>query len=213
MIRFLVISVFSLLVLYRWAGAAETIEGYEELEFAEDLAIQYAPTFQPEFESLCSKTADLEKQAQFKKPTGAWTADFMVVDKKRRILHLMKAGKIFRSYYVALGKQPVGKKQKEGDNKTPEGLYSIGYRNSGSSFHLSLEITYPNQADIDWARKNGVSPGGDIMIHGLPNETWKWPFINHPKKNWTRGCVAVTNEEIQEIWGYVKTATPIELCP
>lgn len=212
MFRFLAISLFSLLVLYRWAQASESVD-LQGLDLGEDIAIQYAPEFQPEFQSLCAQTAALEKQAQFKKPAGTWVADFMVVDKKRKILHLMKAGKIFRSYNVALGKQPVGKKRKEGDNKTPEGLYSIGYRNSGSSFHLSLEITYPNQEDINWARQNGVSPGGDIMIHGLPNEEWKWAFLGHPKKNWTRGCVAVTNAEIEEIWQFVKSATPIELCP
>lgn len=217
MIRFLAISIFSLLVLYRWAHAAEAMTSefvdQDGTVYGEDLAIHYGKTFNPEVQSLCSQTGELEKQAQFQKPQGTWTADFLVVDKARRILHVMKAGKIFRSYHVALGKQPVGKKRQEGDNKTPEGLYSIGYKNSGSAFHLSLEVTYPNQADIDWARAHDVSAGGDIMIHGLPNEKWKWPFLGHPKKNWTRGCVAVTSDEIEEIWGYVKTATPLELCP
>lgn len=186
---------------------------YDGLELADDLHVKTAPTFNYEYESVCSKTADLAKAAQFKKPSGDWKADFLAVDKKRKLLHAMKDGKIFRSFNMALGKSPTGKKRKEGDNKTPEGLYSIDYKNSGSSFHLSLHISYPNQADIDWARKNGVSPGGDIFVHGLPNEKWKWPFLNHPKKNWTRGCVAVTNEEIEELWVYVNRNTPIELCP
>lgn len=164
--------------------------------------------------SACGYLKKLADRAQFKKPINlAQQADFVVLDKSRRLLHLMKENQILRTYNTALGKQPVGKKRQDGDNKTPEGLYFIGYKNSGSSFHLSLEITYPNQDDINWARKNKVNPGGDIMIHGLPNEDFKKWFINHPKSNWTRGCVAVTDDEIEEIWSMVKTGTAIELCP
>lgn len=207
MIRFLIISLFCLCALYRMAGATERID------LGEDLVVKTSPVFRYDVQSLCSQTAELAKQAQFQKPQGNWNSDFMLVDKSRRILHLMSSGKIFRSYHVALGSQPVGKKRQEGDNKTPEGLYSIGHKNSGSSYHLSLAVDYPNQADIDWARAKGVDPGGDIMIHGLPNATWQWPFLNHPNRNWTKGCVAVTNSEIEEIWEFVKEATLLELCP
>lgn len=140
-------------------------------------------------------------------------ADYLVVYKNQRQLVLMNQGKIVKTFRVALGRSPEGKKRQEGDNKTPEGVYHIGYKNSASDYHLSLEIDYPNQDDINWARKKGVSPGGDIMIHGLPNSKLKRAFINHPKKDWTRGCVAVTNSEIEDIWKRVKTGTPIELCP
>ncbi len=140
-------------------------------------------------------------------------ADYVLVNKSKRQISLLRQGKVLKTYRMALGRSPEGKKRQEGDNKTPEGLYHIGYKNSASDFHLSLQIDYPNQDDINWARKNGVNPGGDIMVHGLPNSKWKRAFINHPKKDWTRGCVAVTNNEIEEIWGLVKTGTPIELCP
>lgn len=161
--------------------------------------------------SICPQTAALAKQARYTKVGAPFVADFLVVDKARKIMHVMSGGKVYRTFKVALGKKD-GKKRQEGDKKTPEGLYYIGYKNSASDFHLSLEITYPNADDVEWARKRGVSAGGDIMVHGLPNEWWKRTFINHPKSNWTRGCVAVNNQEIEEIWGYVKTATPIELC-
>jgi len=160
---------------------------------------------------LCPLAAQLAKQAKMSKPQGEHSADYIVVDKKRKLMHLMENGKVFRSFSVALGSSD-GKKRKEGDKKTPEGLYSIGYKNSASAFHRSLEITYPNQDDRDYARRNNVSPGGDIMIHGLPNESWKHAFLGHPSRNWTRGCVAVKDKEIEEIWEYVDRNTPVELC-
>jgi len=209
--RFVLIAAFSLIALYKMAHAAS----FSGLNLGEDFVIKNSASVSFDYvtQSVCSRTAELEKQAHFQSPQGAWQADFLVVDKKRRILHLMKSGQIFRSYHVALGKKPVGKKRQEGDKKTPEGLYQIGYKNSASDFHLSLQISYPNQEDINWAREQGVDPGGDIMIHGLPNEAWKKLFINHPKSNWTRGCVAVNDQEIEEVWSYVQAGTMIELCP
>jgi murein L,D-transpeptidase YafK len=161
---------------------------------------------------LCPMSAQLAKQSRFKK-VGSLdvSVDYILVDKKRKIMHLMEEGKVIRTYKVALGSK-AGKKRKEGDRKSPEGLYSIGYKNSRSDFHLSLEISYPNAEDRDWARRNNVSAGGDIMIHGLPNEAWKKLFLGHPKNNWTRGCVAVSNKEIEEIYELVARETPVELC-
>lgn len=161
----------------------------------------------------CSKSAELAQKRRSDLPANPKPADFIFVDKSRRLLHLMRQGQILKTYRVALGRTPVGKKRQEGDNKTPEGLYSIGYKNSASDYHLSLAISYPNNEDLDWARKNGVSAGGDIMIHGLPNSAFKRAFINHPSQDWTRGCVAVTNGEIEEIWNLVAPQTFIGLCP
>jgi murein L,D-transpeptidase YafK len=190
MFRFLAISLFCLFALYHQAKAA--------------------PNFSPNSRgSMCTQTAQLAKNAQFQTPAGEWSADFLVVDKARRLLHLLKAGKISRTYKMHLGKKPVGKKRQEGDKKTPEGWYSIGYKNSASDFHLSLQISYPNQDDINWARENGVDPGGDIMIHGTPNGVPSFLVSG----DWTSGCVAVKNKEIEEIWKFVKTGTDIELCP
>lgn len=210
MLRFLTISLFCLFALYSVAQAQNS----RELDMGQDFLLRNSSN--PRLDalaSMCSQTSKLADLAQFRSPQGTWNADYLVVDKSRRILHLLSGGKIFRSYHVALGKKPTGKKRQEGDKKTPEGLYQIGYKNSASNFHLSLQISYPNQDDINWARKNGVDPGGDIMVHGLPNESWKKMFINHPKSNWTSGCVAVNDEEIEEIWKFVKAGTDIELCP
>lgn len=203
--------IFAVVIIISFTGFSQAWG--QGLWLGEDIEIMNSSPIDYETQSVCGSLADLAKKARLSKPQGDWKADFVAVDKKRRLLHLMQEGRLFRSYHVALGKQPIGKKTQEGDNKTPEGLYMIDYRNSASSFHLSLHISYPNQEDINQARRRGVSPGGDIFIHGLPNEAWKRWFINHPKKNWTRGCVAVTNEEIEEIWGFVNKNTPIELCP
>lgn len=208
MTRFLVIAAIALFALYSKAQ-----ESPASVYLGEDVLVRNSKVYNYGEESICSKTANLAKEAKFKKPQGNFQADFIAVDKKRRLVHLMQDGKIFRSYNSALGREPVGKKMYEGDNKTPEGLYFIDYKNSASEFHLSLHISYPNQDDINRARKAGKDPGGDIMIHGLPDSAFKRMFINHPKKNWTRGCVAVNDGEIEEIWGYVKTNTPVELCP
>lgn len=177
------------------------------------LLTQAAHAYEFVTDSFCSNLAQMEKDARFSKAVSSSQADFIVVDKGRRLLHLLKNEEIIRSFHVALGKNPKGKKQKEGDNKTPEGIYSISWKNAASDFHLALQISYPNAQDREWARKNGVSPGGDIMIHGLPNDPIKKFFISHPKQNWTRGCVAVNDEEIEEIWDYVAKNTLIELCP
>lgn len=160
----------------------------------------------------CSRSAELAKKSVWSAPISRKVGDFIFVDKGRRLLHVMAEGQIIKTYRVALGKNPVGPKRKEGDNKTPEGVYTIGYKNSASDYHLSLAISYPNQDDIDWARKNGVSPGGDIMIHGLPNNRIKRALIRHPS-DWTRGCVAVTNAEIEEIWSLIASQTTVTLCP
>ena len=139
-------------------------------------------------------------------------ADSILVEKAARKLHLLRNGQIFKSYDISLGFSPVGHKQKEGDGKTPEGSYIISGRNPHSAYYLSLRISYPNARDRENARKRKVSPGGDIMIHGLPN---RLPFLgkSHLLKDWTAGCIAVTNEEIAEIWSLVPDNTPIEIKP
>jgi murein L,D-transpeptidase YafK len=139
-------------------------------------------------------------------------ADRIVVVKSQRTLALLRAGKQLKVYKVALGGDPLGPKTREGDNKTPEGAYIIDSRNAHSQFHLSLHISYPNAADRARARRLGVNPGGDIMIHGLPPQ-WAWLGAAHRKTDWTLGCIAVTNPEIEEIWALVPIGTPIEIKP
>lgn len=139
-------------------------------------------------------------------------ADKVVVIKSKRILMLLREGEILKVYRVALGKQPNGHKTKTGDKRTPEGTYILDSRNSDSRFHLALHISYPNVSDIMNAQKRGVTPGGDIMIHGLSDKL-KSAGKLHRTSDWTDGCIAVTNPEIEEIWQLVPDGTPIEIKP
>ena len=144
-------------------------------------------------------------------PPGT-TADRIVVEKSKRTLSLYRAGKLLKSYKIALGKNPVGPKQREGDSRTPEGSYVIDFRKADSKFHRALHISYPNAEDRRRARERGVQPGGAIMIHGLPNGTGAIGAA-HRLRDWTDGCIAVTNEEIEEIWKVVPNGTAIVIRP
>jgi len=139
-------------------------------------------------------------------------ADRVVVHKKERTLELFKNGSSIRKYKVALGAEPVGPKTQEGDHKTPEGIYVIDRRNERSKFYRALHISYPNADDKSRAEKLGVSPGGDIMIHGLPNG-FGWLAASHRVRDWTDGCIAVTDKEMDEIWKLVPDGTSIEIDP
>jgi murein L,D-transpeptidase YafK len=136
--------------------------------------------------------------------------DRIVVEKSQRRMDLMSGETVVRSYEIALGSAPEGDKQQEGDGKTPEGKYVIEGRNPSSAFHLSLKISYPDAADRAAAATRNVSPGGDIFIHGAPN--W-WLLAGQPPGDWTRGCIAVTKAEIEEIWRLVPDGTPVEIRP
>ena len=140
------------------------------------------------------------------------TADRIVVEKSARRLTLFRNGRALKRYPVALGGVPVGPKEFEGDQKTPEGIYRIDFHKPDSDYHLALHISYPEQHDIDRAAPSGVSAGSDIMIHGLPNgRGWIGRF--HRRSDWTAGCVAVTDFEIEEIYRAVADGTDIELRP
>jgi murein L,D-transpeptidase YafK len=139
-------------------------------------------------------------------------ADLIKVDKTARTLSLVRGADIIKTYQVSLGGAPDGHKSREGDGRTPEGRYSIDSRNSRSRFHLALHISYPNSDDRSDALRRGISPGGDIMIHGLPNGL-SWLAKFHLQRDWTDGCVAVTNQEMEEIWASVATGTAIEILP
>ena len=144
-------------------------------------------------------------------PPGT-VADKVLIEKKDRRLTLLSNGKTLKAYRVALGRNPEGKKLQDGDKRTPEGAYRIDWRKERSRYRRALHISYPNDNDIVQAKARGVSPGGDIMIHGLPNGIG---FIGkiHVKRDWTLGCVAVTNPEIEEIWRVVPDGTVVEIVP
>jgi murein L,D-transpeptidase YafK len=139
-------------------------------------------------------------------------ADKVVVIKSKRLLILMRDGEILKAYKIALGKQPKGRKTNAGDRKTPEGNYILDSRNTESKFHKSIHISYPSEKDILNAQKLGVSTGGAIMIHGLPDSLASLGKA-HRTWDWTDGCIAVTNPEIEEIWRFVTDGTPIEIKP
>ena len=139
-------------------------------------------------------------------------ADAVLVKKAERKLYLLKDGKPYREYSVALGAKPEGHKTQEGDERTPEGEYVLDWRNPNSAYHLSLHVSYPNEEDKARAAARGVSPGGMIMIHGQRNGLgWLGGLLQ--RWNWTDGCVAVTNVEMEEIWRSVPNGTPITLTP
>jgi murein L,D-transpeptidase YafK len=139
-------------------------------------------------------------------------ADRVLVEKGARRLTLLNKGAILKSYPVALGREPIGAKEEEGDQRTPEGLYRIDFHKRDSDYHLALHVSYPEQRDIERAAARGVSAGSDIMIHGLPNgRGWIGRF--HRRSDWTAGCVAVTDFEIEEIYRAVPDGTSIEIRP
>lgn len=139
-------------------------------------------------------------------------ATSILMEKQARRLTLLQDGKIIKTYRAALGGNPTGPKQREGDSRTPEGNYTIDSKNSRSRFHLALHISYPDAEDRTRAAQRGESPGSDIMIHGLPNGLG-WLGDLHLYRDWTDGCIAVTDAEIEEIWALVGTGTPIQIRP
>lgn len=139
-------------------------------------------------------------------------ADFILVEKANRTLTLYKARKPIKTYRIALGGNPEGHKEQEGDSRTPEGRYIIDAKNPKSSFHLSLHISYPNKKDIASARRRGVDPGGAIMIHGTPGYLGTLQDVGI-MRDWTAGCIAVSIPEIEEIYRNVRIGTPILIKP
>jgi len=144
-------------------------------------------------------------------PPGT-AVDRIVVEKSAKRLSIFRDGNQLKSYRIALGRNPVGAKQEEGDMKTPEGIYKIDSRNPQSSFHLALHVSYPSDADNQRAAAQGVSAGSDIMVHGIQNGRG-WIGAFHRWKNWTAGCVALTDEEIEELWRVTPDGTTIEIRP
>ena len=135
----------------------------------------------------------------------AQRADAIRVYKAQRRMDLLRDGRVIATYRIVLGGAPVGHKRQQGDQRTPEGDYRITYRNPRSRFHLSLRVSYPDEADRGQARARGVDPGGDIMIHGATPPGYRG--------DWTDGCIAVTNAEMDEIWRRVPVGTPIRIAP
>jgi murein L,D-transpeptidase YafK len=148
-------------------------------------------------------------------PGIAWSnelADRIIVVKSERKLYLLSAGKVMREMNVSLGLRPDGDKQAEGDFRTPEGEYVLDRRNNSSGYFLSVGISYPKTKDRLDAEKNGVSPGGQIMIHGLPN-TPRHDSGYYGNVDWTDGCIAVSNSDMVDVWRFTDLYTPISILP
>lgn len=139
-------------------------------------------------------------------------ADLVLVKKHKNRLYLIKNNRAFRVYRVAFGANPKGHKHQEGDERTPEGRYTLDYKKTDSAFYRAIHISYPNEQDRKRAEKSGVSPGKNIMIHGQKNGSKGLGRIN-PNLNWTDGCLAVGNAEMDEIWSSVTVGTPIIIEP
>ena len=167
--------------------------------------------FEKTIEAFEKKIEALEKKF-FDYAIQKGSVDRILIEKSTRRLMLISQGEVLKSYKIALGGNPIGPKERQGDNKTPEGTYVIDARNRDSLFHLSLHISYPNERDKIRAKELGVSPGGDIMIHGIKNG-FSWVGDAHTGVDWTKGCIAVTDQEIEEIDKLAPNGTIVEIRP
>ena len=140
------------------------------------------------------------------------SVDHLLVRKSERKLFLMHGSSVVREYKVALGLNPVGQKERAGDSRTPEGQYRLIRRNPRSDYFLSMQVSYPNDADLKRARRNHWNTGGSIMIHGLPNQLKHSPGY-YDRSDWTDGCIAVTNADMVEIWLLTPDNAPIDILP
>lgn len=168
-------------------------------------------TLQKTIEAFEKKIEALEKKF-FDYAIQKGSVDRILIEKSTRRLMLISQGEVLKSYKIALGGNPIGPKVRQGDNKTPEGTYVVDARNRDSRFHLSLHISYPNERDKKRAKELGVSPGGDIMIHGIKNG-FSWVGDAHTGVDWTKGCIAVTDQEIEEIDKLAPNGTIVEIRP
>jgi murein L,D-transpeptidase YafK len=158
--------------------------------------------------ALCAVAAPLPAE----QPAQPRKADSILILKKDHVMELLAGGKVIRTYKVALGQGGLAPKERQGDGRTPEGHYTIDARYAESHYYKALHVSYPNAEDRKRAASLGVSPGGAIMIHGLPNGKG-WVGAAHRLYDWTLGCIAVTDEEIDEIWNLVPVGTPVEIRP
>jgi murein L,D-transpeptidase YafK len=144
--------------------------------------------------------------------TGMEKADFVLVIKSESTLYLKNHGKTLKKFHVVFGKNPKGRKLKKGDDRTPEGRYILDFKNEDSGFYKSIHISYPNEKDKQLAKELGVNPGGQIMIHGQKNG-FVWPASITRRFNWTDGCIALSNRDMDEVWDAVDVGTPILIKP
>jgi len=175
------------------------------------LALFFSASF-PAYSSDLLARADSRMPEESESSEESLIVSKVLVKKGQRRLYLMNGEEVIRSYRISLGDNPEGHKLFEGDQRTPEGDYTLDWRNSGSSFYKSIHISYPSKKDREMAENWGLNPGGSIMIHGLPNGSEDMAFA-YTGLDWTNGCIAVNNQEMDEIWQLVNDGTPIRILP
>ncbi|MDR0625207.1 MAG: L,D-transpeptidase family protein [Holosporales bacterium] len=162
---------------------------------------------------LAVKNAFIACQATNKNKILTGKADYILIKKKDRIMQAYRGEALLKEYKISLGFSPLGPKTVEGDGKTPEGIYEIVWKNPRSAYHLSLKISYPNEEDLKRARDLGQSPGGDIFIHGIGTGVERGALKSYSEMDWTLGCIAVNNDEIEELFSSVQVGTKVEIIP
>lgn len=145
-------------------------------------------------------------------PAAPLKADLVVVEKARHQLSLYRKNQLLESFHIALGGNPLGHKQQEGDQRTPEGRYSLDSKNAHSHYYKSIHISYPNLTDSARAKALGLNPGGAIMIHGQ-KQGWAWAELATQRLDWTLGCIALTNEDMDKVWQAINVPVAIEIKP
>jgi murein L,D-transpeptidase YafK len=204
------ISLAAFLLLSPPVAAADSgrTENYRPREYA----LTDLPNLLPQAQAARTATPQ-PKEAQ-RPGLIAEVAGIAIVKSKREMYLLDKNNTILRTYKIALGNAPVGNKEREGDGKTPEGRYTVDFRNPNSEYFRSIRISYPSAADRERSRKLGhKSAGGDIFIHGTPPEK-SWMFWRYSNlRDWTQGCVALSNKDMTEVWNLVNTGTPVLIKP
>ncbi|QYK00202.1 L,D-transpeptidase family protein [Shewanella psychrotolerans] len=162
--------------------------------------------------SLTWAASNVQHSPQSSSHSDIGKVDLVVVDKSNASMMLMRKGKVLRRYKIAMGDRPTGHKQQEGDQRTPEGRYILDYKKSDSAYYRAIHISYPNEEDRLRAEALGIDPGGQIMIHGQNPNSSLTPD-EAQEFNWTDGCIALKNNEIDELWRAVDMGTPIEIWP
>jgi murein L,D-transpeptidase YafK len=202
------IMTMSLLILSTLAQADEMNVERFQMNESELIELQRARLVKPAvLHSSCAKISSIDKMSPSNKVPAGKKVDLVLVSKKTRQTYLFSGTSLIYKFKSTFGKgYKDGNKIQEGDGRTPEGIYTLDYKNYDSKFHKSIHVSYPSQADRDFAKKHGVSPGGDIMLHGL-----RW--FNGTNSNWTAGCVAMSNSNIDTLMNVVKVPTTVAICP
>lgn len=176
-------------------------------------ALNAAPLEQPPDDQYDPVAMQLFSPRMEKRVQPIEKIDYVLVRKQQRKMYLYAGSKIIKTYPIALGQQPIGQKQQEGDSRTPEGVYTLDWRNPNSRFFRSIHVAYPNEEQRKVAIEQGINPGGEIMIHGQPSDWDERIKLTFAQRDWTEGCIALENQDMIEVWNLVEDNTIIHIKP